>query len=132
VRGSLSPPACLISPLRIEGTTVSMRHRPAAAVPIDEPFVARRLAMAEGVLSQTLERLDDGSVSRASAAYATLEVERAAARVRYWRELQRREASHPSVRACKLLGHSWVATSAESTSPGVCRRCGAQQVRQFR
>ena len=80
-----------------------MRHRPATAVPIDEPFVARRLAMAEGVLSQTLERLGDGSLSRASAAYATLEVERAAARVRYWRELQRREASHASVRACKLL-----------------------------
>jgi hypothetical protein len=87
--------------------------------------------MAEGVLSQTLERLGDGSVSRASAAYATLEVERAAARVRYWRELQRREASHPSVRACKLLGHSWVAASAESTSPEVCRRCGAQQVPQI-
>jgi hypothetical protein len=107
--------------------TVSMRHRPAAAVPIDERFVARRLAMAEGVLSHTLERLGDGSLSQASAAYATFEVERAAARVRYWRELQRREASHPSVRACKLLGHSWVAASAEATSPEVCRRCGAQQ-----
>jgi hypothetical protein len=111
---------------------VSMRQRPAAAVPIDERFVARRLAMAEGVLSHTLERLGDGSLSEASAAHATFEVERAAARVRYWRELQRQEASHPSVRACKLLGHSWVATGAESTSPGVCRRCGAQQVPQIR
>jgi signal-transduction protein with cAMP-binding, CBS, and nucleotidyltransferase domain len=33
------------------------------------------------------------------------------------------------MRACKLLGHSWVVTRAESTSPGVCRRCGAQQDR---
>jgi hypothetical protein len=111
---------------------VSMRQRPAAAVPIDERFVARRLAMAEGVLSHTLERLGDGSLSQASAAHATFEVERAAARVRYWRELQRREASHPSVRACKLLGHSWVATSAESSSHEVCRRCGAQQAPQIR
>jgi hypothetical protein len=109
--------------------TLSMRHRRAAAVPIDERFVAQRLAMAEGVLSQTLERLGDGSLSRASATYATLEVERAEARVRYWRGLQRQESTHPSMRACKLLGHSWVTTSAESTSPGVCRRCGAQQVR---
>jgi hypothetical protein len=45
--------------------------------------------MAQGVLSQTLERLGDGSLSEASAAHATFEVERAAARVRYWRELQR-------------------------------------------
>src|SRR5205814_10316060 len=79
----------LIGSLRIEGMTVSMRHRAAAAVPIDERFVARRLAMAEGVLSHTLERLCDGSLSQASADYATLEVERAASRVRYWRELQR-------------------------------------------
>jgi hypothetical protein len=42
--------------------------------------------MAEGILSHTLERLDDESLSRASATYATLEVDRAAARVRYWRE----------------------------------------------
>jgi hypothetical protein len=109
-----------------------MRQRAAAAVPIDERFVARRLAMAEGVLSHTLERLGDESLSEASAAHATFEVERAAARVRYWRELQRQEASHPSVRACKLLGHSWVASGAESTSPGVCRRCGAQRVPQIR
>jgi hypothetical protein len=108
-----------------------MRHRSAAAVPIDERFVARRLAMAEGVLSHTLERFGNGSPPRASATYATLEVERAAARVRYWRELQRRAATHPSMRACKLLGHSWVAASAESTSPEVCRRCGAQQVPQI-
>src|SRR4051812_5483606 len=91
-------PNRLISPLRMAGLTTSMRHRPAAAVPIDERFVARRLAMAEGVLSQTLERFDDESLSRASATYATLEVERAAARVRYWRGLQRRESTHPSMR----------------------------------
>jgi hypothetical protein len=114
------------------GMTMSMRHRPAAAVPIDEAFVARRLAMAERVLSQTLERLDDVPLSRASATYATLEVERAAARVRYWRGLQRRESTHPSMRACKVLGHSWVATGAESTSAKVCRRCSAQQVPQIR
>jgi hypothetical protein len=111
--------------------TVSMRHRPAAAVPIDERYVARRLAMAEGVLSHTLERLDDESLSSASASYAALEVDRAAARVRYWRDLQRRASTHPSMRACKLLGHSWVASRAESTSPGVCRRCGAQRVPQL-
>jgi len=122
----------LISPLQMPGMTASMRHRPAAAVPIDEGFVARRLAMAEGALSQTLARFDGESRSRASASYATLEVERAAARVRYWRGLQRRQSTHPSMRACKLLGHSWVATSAESTSPGVCRRCGAQEVQQAR
>src|SRR5215208_2138818 len=102
-----------------------MRLHPAAPVPIDKGFVARRLAMAEGALSQTLERWDDESLSRASATYATLEVERAAARVLDWRGLQRRESTHPSMRACKLLDHSWVATGAESTSPEVCRRCRA-------
>lgn len=104
-----------------------MAHRP-APVPIDQRFVAQRLAAAEGALGDTLARLHQEALSPGAATSATREVERAAARVRYWRELQRLDSTHPRVKACKLLGHSWVTSSVDSVSLEICRRCGAQRV----
>jgi hypothetical protein len=103
-----------------------MAHRP-MPVPIDQRFVAQRLATAEGALGEALTHLHEDGLSPGARPSATREVERAAARVRYWRDLQHRDSTHPRVRACKLLGHSWVTSSVNSISLEICRRCGAQR-----
>ena len=104
-----------------------MAHGP-APVPIDQRFVTQRLATAEGALGEALAHLHEDALSPGARPSATREVERAAARVRYWRDLRRRDSTHPRVRACRLLGHSWVTSSVDSIALEICRRCGALRV----
>jgi hypothetical protein len=104
-----------------------MAHSAPSSVPVDRSYVALRLAAAERLLTEAVARLPDGDPGSGAVAHRTREVDRAAARVRYWRELQRGAPTHPSLRVCRMLGHSWVATGLDPTSMKVCKRCGTAQ-----
>ena len=104
-----------------------MAHNAPSSVPIDRGYVALRLAAAERLLSEAVAQLPDGERGSRADAHGTREVDRAAARVHYWRELQGRAPTHPGLRVCRMLGHSWVVAGVDLTSVKVCKRCGAQQ-----
>jgi hypothetical protein len=105
--------------------------RSASPPRIDRRFAARRLAAAEVALNEALARLSTTEHSSAQNARATDEIERAAARVRYWRELQRQDATHPRIRACRLLGHTWATSGDDPTGIEMCPRCGTVRETTF-
>lgn len=101
--------------------------RSAPALRTARTFVAVRLAAAERLLAEAVARISAYELGPDVVARGTHEVDRAAARVRYWRELQRGASTHPGVRVCKMLGHRWDISGVDSTSVKICKRCAAVQ-----